>query len=78
MTLAEAAKAGVAKLRLPWWADPTDHLVIDIIQTPEGPTRGPWVHLYSATNLRLGQTNPADILALADTCADYVPYVEAG
>lgn len=49
MTLAEAAKAGHARVRLPVWADPQDYLYLYI----RDGQLGPWGRLYAPLQLRL-------------------------
>ncbi len=46
LSIAEAAAKGIDRLRQPQWADPLDHLKIDII----GGLHGPWAHLFCPFN----------------------------
>lgn len=59
VSINEAAKRGIAKLRLDRWANPEDHIKIDV--GSDG-TLGPWVRLYSPANEILGQRNPQELL----------------
>ena len=59
VSITEAAKRGIVKLRLDRWANPEDHIKINA--SPDG-TLGPWVRLYSPANEILGQANPQEFL----------------
>lgn len=68
ISIEEAAKRGVCRLRKPIWSNPLDHLKIDLI---EGQL-GPWAHLYSPANRALNGRDPIDMLFLGtsiDDCA---------
>lgn len=75
ISLNEAAKRGIDRLRLPVWAIPEDHLKIDIIDG----TVGVWLHLHSPMNRSLSGKDPVNFLGLtlpnynADS-KDYPPY----
>jgi hypothetical protein len=57
MSMKEAAALGIERLRKPVWADPLDHMKIDIVDGE----LGPWMHLYAPFNQRTGH-DPVDIL----------------
>jgi hypothetical protein len=58
ISIVEAAAAGIDKLRKPNWANPMDHLKIDIVNGEPGP----WGHLYSPANEEINGRNPVDLL----------------
>lgn len=58
ISVREAANQGITRLRKPIWANPFDHLKIDL---PDGEL-GPWVHFYSPANLSINGRDPVDIL----------------
>lgn len=60
MSVAEAAALGIERIRLPRWANPMDHLKIDIIGGNVG--LGPWMHLYSPINLACNGRDPFSFL----------------
>ncbi len=65
MTLREAVKRGISKVRDPGWACKDDYIQIDILPNPadpKSPHHGPWVHLYSPLNEVVGNPNPATML----------------
>lgn len=49
---------GIERLRKPIWANPLDHLKIDIIDG----RLGPWMHLYAPFNDEVNGRDPVDIL----------------
>jgi hypothetical protein len=64
MTLGEAARLGISRVRLPRWSNPLDYLKLDIVQMPDGHyTFGPWVHLYAPIQSVIGEPTPQDIPA---------------
>ncbi len=71
MTLNEAAQRGISRVRLPQWADPLDYLRIDLVQ---GGQRGPWAHLYSPSQSRIGATTPQTFLCFNDANDRYEEY----
>lgn len=72
MTLAEAAKAGISRVRRPVWAIDTCYAKIDIF---DGGTMGPWLHLYDrGMQNALGLPTPQDVLCVGDSTDDYVEY----
>jgi len=58
ISINEAVAQGVTKVRKPLWANPEDYLQLDIIDGK----LGPWTHLYSSLNEKIGEPNPQDIL----------------
>lgn len=63
MTLDEAVKRGIRRVRDPKWADPRDYMLIDLIQRPLiGYAHGPWLRLYSPIQPAIGQPTPQVIL----------------
>lgn len=54
ISIVEAAKRGICRLREPQWANARDYLKIDIIDG----VPGPWAHLYSPANEIVGNKNP--------------------
>lgn len=74
ISMRDAAKLGVERIRVPNWASPLDHIKIDII---EGGELGPWVHLYSPVNKWLNVRDPIDIIWALGGDADrksFAPY----
>ncbi len=73
ITIPEAAKQGISKLRAPHWANPRDHIEIHI--TRDGGI-GPWVALWSEMNGPCGQDNPHKLLVTEFTPwkAEWLPY----
>ena len=61
VSIRQAAKAGVLRLREPKWANKMDHIKIDVLQ---GGEPGPWIRLYSPTNKGLGNDDPMMVLGL--------------
>lgn len=61
ISINEAVKLGVPRLRKPNWANPLDHLKIDIIDGQIGP----WLHLYAPFNISINGRDPVDMLALS-------------
>lgn len=54
----EAAAYGWERLRKPIWANPLDHLKIDLMAG----SVGPWAHLYCPFNQECNGRDPVDIL----------------
>lgn len=54
----QAAKLGIERLRKPIWANPLDHVKIDIIDGD----LGPWMHFYAPFNQECNGCDPVDIL----------------
>jgi len=73
MTLNEAARNGIARVRKEVWISPTGYLKIDLF--PEGNGYGPWAHLYDrGVQEVLGESTPQDILSFQIMDTDFVPY----
>jgi hypothetical protein len=58
ISLVEAARRGIERLRKPIWANPMDHVKIDIIDG----RLGPWIHLYAPFNKECNGRDPVDLL----------------
>lgn len=60
LSINEAVKAGVERLRLDKWANKHDHIKITITKDPETGERclGPWYELWSPINERTNGVNP--------------------
>jgi hypothetical protein len=58
ISIRQAAKQGIAKLRRPEWADPADHIHITIVDG----LVGPWVELWSPINQEVNGCNPVKLL----------------
>lgn len=58
ISINEAARRGIDKLKQPQWANLEDYLKIDIIDG----MAGPWGHFYSPLNKMTNGKNPIDIL----------------
>lgn len=72
LSLRDAAKRGITRLRSPKWAHPMDHIKIDIIDKD----LGPWVHLYAPFNQECNKRDPVSLFVFhvnADDAA-YLPY----
>lgn len=62
-SLNEAAERGIDRVRQPNWANPLDHVKIDLIPGKDGkPTHGLWVHLYSPFNIHCNGRDPVNFL----------------
>lgn len=59
ISLNEAVKNGISRLRRPEWANREDYIEIDLLG--DG-LHGPWVHLYSPMNEDIHGTNPVDLM----------------
>jgi len=66
-SLKEAAARRVERVRQPNWANPLDHIKIDIL--PDG-SLGPWAHLYSPFNKECNGHDPVDMLTIAGIGVD--------
>lgn len=60
-SLKEAAARGVERVRQPNWANPLDHIKIDILP---GGQLGPWAHIYSPFNKECNGRDPVDMLTI--------------
>ncbi len=74
ISINEAAKQGICRLRKEVWSDPCDHLKLDLIGSEGG--LGPWFHLYAPFNLRCNGRDPVDILCMQFDldCKEWLPY----
>lgn len=63
ISITEAAMRGIARVRLPVWANPLDHIKIDI--TRDGGV-GPWLHLFCPINKAINGRDPVDFLWMVD------------
>jgi len=71
ISINEAAKRGIDRLRKPKWAQPEDHLKIDIIDGRPGP----WGHLYAPFNRECNGRDPVHELMLQGTDeTEWLPY----
>lgn len=59
ISINEAVRRGVQRLRKPVWANRFDHLKIDIIDGQIGP----WLHLYAPFNTQCNGRDPVNMLA---------------
>lgn len=80
ISINEAASQGITLLRRPVWANPLDHLKIDIFDGRPGP----WGHLYAPFNMECNGRDPVAIITIGgvnggiwlDTSKrEWVPYV---
>ncbi len=58
ISIKEAAKLGIERVRRPIWADPLDHLKLAIIKGD----LGPWVKLYAPFNKECNGRDPVEML----------------
>jgi hypothetical protein len=74
ISLNDAVAKGIVRLREPRWANPLDHLKIDIIDGQ----LGPWLHLFAPFNKTCNGRDPVDMLSFqfagALDAKDFVPY----
>ena len=72
ISINEAASQGIDRVRKPIWANPLDHLKIDIFDGRSGP----WLHLFRPFNKECNGRDPVDVLVLQFDCNDscYVVY----
>lgn len=68
LSIHEAVKAGVERLRLAKWANPDDHVRITIAKDPETGERclGPWYELWSPINEDVNGQNPVKNLIIGE------------
>ena len=59
MTLREAVAKRIERLRNPKWANPMDHLKLDLIGESG---HGPWLHLFCPFNQECNGRDPVDFL----------------
>lgn len=69
LSINEAVKAGIERLRLDKWANPEDHIKITIIADPKTGERqlGPWWELWSPINEQVNGCNPVKNLIVGST-----------
>ena len=67
-----AASRGIERVRRPFWAEPLDHVKIDIIDGAPGP----WTHLYCPANKMINGRDPVNVLFMYVDYngRDWVPY----
>lgn len=68
MSLKEAAKLGVSRVRQSNWSHKMDHIEIHIVRDAAGnPTGqyGPWLKLYSPFNVPINGRDPVSFLAFS-------------
>ena len=74
ISINDAVKLGIERIRKPIWADQFDHVKIDIIDGQ----LGPWIHLFSPENKMFNGKDPIDIPTITDRFLaddkDFVPY----
>ena len=60
ISINEAVRGGVERLRLDHWANPADHIKITIVKDPRTGARmlGPWWELWSPINEKVNGRNP--------------------
>lgn len=61
ISITEAAKQGISRLRKPIWVNQMDHLRIDIIDGAPGP----WLHVYCPANKACNGKDPVDLLCIS-------------
>jgi hypothetical protein len=59
ISIVYAAANGVERVRKPIWANPLDHLKIDIVDGKPGP----WLHLWCPFNKECNGRDPVDVFA---------------
>lgn len=62
LSIRQAARLGIDRLRQPNWVNPLDHVKIDL--QPNG-LFGPWAHLYAPFNIHCNGRDPVDMLMIA-------------
>lgn len=72
LSLRQAAERGIDRLRIPKWAQPEEHLKIDIFDG----IVGLWLHLFSPFNTECNGRDPVNILVTQVDLdvAEYVRY----
>lgn len=68
LSINEAVKAGVERLRRDNWANADDHIKITITKNPETGERwlGPWWELWSPINEEINGRNPLKFLIIGE------------
>lgn len=72
ISINEAARAGHVRLRKPIWANPFDHIKIDLFDG----RMGPWIHLYAPFNKQCNGRDPVDIIAISQQASFATPELE--
>jgi len=75
ISMEDAAAQGIERLRKPIWANPLDHVKIDII----GGSLGIWFHLYCPFNKECNGRDPVSMLLMqmpdgTSSIKEFVPY----
>lgn len=71
MTLNEAAKNGINRVRRSMWANPKAYARIDLVSGG----MGPWLHLYDRSSQEvIGEPTPQTVLNIGDASDDYEEY----
>lgn len=74
ISINDAVKLGIERIRKPMWSDPFDHVKIDIIDGQ----LGPWIHLFCPNNKLFNGTDPVNLPSMNGRFGfddkDYVPY----
>jgi hypothetical protein len=72
ISILEAAELGVQRLRKPVWANPLDHLQIDIVDGRPGP----WLHIWCPFNKECNGRDPVDMIAYTQNLGmrEFEPY----
>lgn len=68
ISINEAVKMGITKLRSDHWANPEDHIEIYITEFKGEPHPGPWVKFWSPTLEHIGMKNPHEALITEFNC----------
>jgi hypothetical protein len=77
ISINEAARQGIERLRLSHWGIPEDHLKIDIVDLEDGEKEPRlWAKFYSPYNLECNGIDPFDLLLLTVDCdkPEWEPY----
>lgn len=68
ISIRQAARLGIERLRQPNWSNPLDHIKIDLLKDyQDGKLTGefgPWIHLYAPFNKECNGRDPVDMLAM--------------
>ena len=68
MKLEEAAAAGIARVRLPQWANPDAYLKLDLMADGK---MGPWLHLYDRRSQEvIDEPTPQNVIGAWQTRGD--------
>jgi hypothetical protein len=61
ISIHDAVKAGISKLRQPKWSNPQEHIEITIVVCQGTPALGPWFNLYSPMNMTVHGKDPVQM-----------------